>query len=736
MEGLSPLSRLGSGWVRLKPAYLLLFLGFGIYLFFSLTHLSLPGLQYDEVLFTNAALGDVDGTFIEWKVRIFHMNIPLMLMKYIGALKALIFAPIFRFIGMNAITVRFPVVLLGLVSLILTYVLVRRMLGTGTALVTLILLAADPSFIFSIKLDWGPVALMMALKAASLYLLWRWLEGGNTGFLLAGSFLLGLGVYDKIIFTWYVVGLLIALPCCFWRELKSRMNRRKMSLPMLAFAIGCSPLIAFNLMHPMETFHGHGITVLRWGESLTYRYNLFRNTLEGGAVYDFVNRMDVGDYTALAQKGHTGGLDAVLSALAGLPLRSTLMPELFVLSLMGLLILWLFKRLASARATGFFLIQFAVIAVFNYLSDEATGPHHTVMTYPTPHILIACFLIELIRLGAAPGALKKLGLRLLSCFCIIALVISQVVIDARYVRSFQVMGGVGYWSDAIYELARYTNSHADKTYLLMDWGFSTQLLLLSKAKIKKEEAFVSVKDASDNERLPQLERYLGLIKSTLVFHAPPFESSPLLEFFHRSLPQLGLAADHVKTFYQRNGEPVYHLYEIVHPDLNAYVQNGGVFYFREAENWDEREGGNLDLKQGASLGKALGDFWGRQKTDYVLYRLSLPRRISDAHIYIRYAFEGAPFRQYDLFIDGKRASTIVLPATGGYGYEQLEWKLYGLKLGSLAEGSHELKLTPVSDDQVVNLDYLYLSEGEFRLGLPPVSARQVSNKPEGELRGR
>jgi hypothetical protein len=708
---------------------LLLLLGFGTYLLFSLAHLSLPGLQYDEVLFTNAALGDVDGSFIEWKVRIFDKNIPLMLMKYIGASKALIYAPIFRFIGMNAVTVRFPAVLLGLVSLILTYALLRRMLGTRTALVTLILLAADPSFIFSVKLDWGPVALMMVLKAASLYLLWRWLEGGKRGFLLAGSLLLGLGVYDKIIFAWYVVGLLIALPCCFWRELKSRMNWREMSLSMLAFAIGCSPLIAFNLTHWMQTFHGHGITIARWGESLSYRYNLFCTTLGGGAVYDFVNHLDVGNYTALAQKGHTGGLDAFLSALAGLPLRSTLMPQLFVLSLMGLLLLWLFKRLASARAIAFFLIQFAVAVVFNYLSDEATGPHHTIMVYPIPHIFIGCCLIELIRLGEGRGWLRKFALRFSSCFCLIALVISQVVIDARYVWSFQVKGGVGYWSDAIYELARYADSHADRAYLLMDWGFSNQLLLLSKAKIKKEEAFVPVRDASDSERLAQIERYLRLNKSTLVFHAPPFESSPLLEFFNRSLPQLGLAAEHVRTFYQRDGEPVYYLYEIVHPDLNTYVQNGGIFYFHEAEDWDDRAGGNLDFKQGASAGKALGDFWGRQITDYVVYRFSLPQQISDAHIYIRYAFEGVPFRQYNLFIDGKLASTIVLPATGGFGYEQLEWRLYGLKIDSLAAGSHELKITPVSNDQVVNLDYIYLCEGAFRLDLPAISAKQFSNKP-------
>ena len=719
MEGASLSSQFRSDGDRIKPARLVLLLAFSTYLFFSLVHLSLPGLQYDEVLFTNAALGDVDGTFIEWKIQVFNKTIPLMLMRYIGALKALIYAPIFRFIGMSAATVRLPTVLLGLVSLTLTYVLVRRMLGAKTALATLVFLAADPSFIFSGKLDWGPVALMLALKASSLYLMWRWLEEGKRGCLLAGSFLLGLGVYDKIVFAWTVIGVLIALRCCFWSKFKTRIGWREIVLSMVAFAIGCSPLIAFNLTHGMQTFHGHGITIGRWGESLIYRYNLFYSTFDGGAVYDVVNRMDLGDYAALPQKGSVKGLDAILSFLAGLPLRGTLMPQFFVLALIGLLLLWLCGRLASARVMLFFLIQFATTAFFIYLSDDATGPHHTIMVYPVPHIVIASCLVELLRLGEAPGWLRRGALRFSSCLCIIALVASQVIIDARYAWSFQAKGGTGSWSDAIYGLAAYARSQPDKTFLLMDWGFSTQLLLLSGARIRKEEIFASIEDASGDEKQNRMQPYLRMPNAVMVFHAPPFETFPLLESFQKAAQQKGMIVNPVKTFFHRDGTPVYRLIEISYPGLNSYLQKGTISYFREAEDWDERAGGNLDLKQGASRGKALGVYWGKQQTDFALYRFSLPRQISDAHIYFRYAFEGSSFQQYRLYLDGNLTATFDLAYTGGFGYAASEWRLYGLRCGTLAPGTHELKIAPAGSDQVVNLDYFCICEGEFLLDFPP-----------------
>jgi len=66
-----------------------------IYLLFSCLHLKRPGLYYDEVLFANAALGNIDHSSVQYEWKLGCIHLPLMLMSYIGALKAYPFAPIF-----------------------------------------------------------------------------------------------------------------------------------------------------------------------------------------------------------------------------------------------------------------------------------------------------------------------------------------------------------------------------------------------------------------------------------------------------------------------------------------------------------------------------------------------------------------------------------------------------------------------------------------------------------------
>jgi hypothetical protein len=117
-----------------------------IYLICSLVYINRPGLYYDETLFVNVALGNEDGSFIELEAPIGRYRIPVMLMPYIGALKSYFYFPIFKLFGTSPATVRFPPVLLGLVTLALTFLVVRNSVGLKVALATIILFATDPHF--------------------------------------------------------------------------------------------------------------------------------------------------------------------------------------------------------------------------------------------------------------------------------------------------------------------------------------------------------------------------------------------------------------------------------------------------------------------------------------------------------------------------------------------------------------------------------------------------------------
>jgi 4-amino-4-deoxy-L-arabinose transferase-like glycosyltransferase len=265
-------NRRTAGWI---------FLALGLYLFFSLTYLTLPGPQYDETNFVNAAMGKEHAAFCLWEPEIFGRRLPLMIMSYIGAVKPALYAPIFKLFGGNATTVRLPVVVVGFFTLLISYALFRRMFDRRTAVISLLLFATDPTFIFGNKLDWGPVSLMLFLEMASLYFVWRWIEEGNRRFLAIAGLLLGLGLYNKIIFGWFLAALFTSLLLFFRDDLRQLLRPRQLACFVPAFVLGCLPLIAFNIHVPMGTFkhrtHFSSLDI----QTLRMRYYLFRGTLGG-----------------------------------------------------------------------------------------------------------------------------------------------------------------------------------------------------------------------------------------------------------------------------------------------------------------------------------------------------------------------------------------------------------------------------------------------------------------------
>jgi hypothetical protein len=99
---LSPSIHASKNWGRRERlavfGLMLAFVGFASYRIHS------PGLYYDELLFVPAAMGRHEAfqtPYGSW------LGLPIMIFPYIGALKAWIYAPIFRLFGVSALTIRF-----------------------------------------------------------------------------------------------------------------------------------------------------------------------------------------------------------------------------------------------------------------------------------------------------------------------------------------------------------------------------------------------------------------------------------------------------------------------------------------------------------------------------------------------------------------------------------------------------------------------------------------------------
>jgi 4-amino-4-deoxy-L-arabinose transferase-like glycosyltransferase len=691
--------------VSIKPRYFWIALALALYLFFSLTYLQLPGLQYDEVNFSNAALGNFDGPFVVWSAKIFGKRVPLMIMEYIGALKSALYFPIFKLFGAGASSVRLPVVAIGVITLLIAYGLYRRMFDGRIAILGLILFATDPTFIFANKLDWGPVSLLLALELLSLYFMWRWMTEGKRNFLAVAGLFFGLGLYNKIIFAWFIAGFFIALLLCYRESVKKLLHWRSLICFIPAFLLGSLPLIAFNIARPMGTFQNQPVLTLPGLDALHYRYLLISGTLDGSGVYALVNSEDVGHPADILAAPPVGKVDRLMRTMSAFPWvgRSPL-PLVFYGSL-ALILLWCFRRLPKKREIVFIGIQLLVIVFFISANENATGAHHIIVFYPFVFILVAFAVIEL---GRWLGKWRTVSGILVGA-CLLPLITAQIVVDTRHLRSFRVFGGNRFWSDAIYDLASFTRQNSDKNYLLMEWGVGTQLLLLTNGRIQYDELSCSQKDLE-----ACIDPVLNRMNTYYVFYVPPFEDQPLLNAFKQALAKRNLQGRILKTFYQRDSRPVYAVYEVINPVLDAYAQKGGFYYLREGEDYDANSGGGLDLKAGASNKKALGNFWGRRQEDFVSYKFTLARSIADARLYLHYAFGDAAAREYYLLIDGNFFDKFALPSTQGYGDTPEQWKTYEIRLGNLTKGTHELTLKPGQQDQILNLDYWYLSEGSFQ----------------------
>jgi 4-amino-4-deoxy-L-arabinose transferase-like glycosyltransferase len=163
------------GWGRVTIA-VILFLAGGYFVLTAGRSIDLPGLQYDEILFVNAATGEPTNGLFVWR-RV--LGVPIMVMPYMGAVKAYLYYPVFKVFGVSPATIRWPVIILSLVTLGLIYGVARSSFARLTSALLVLVVAVDPTFIYTTKIDVGPTALMMLLKLAVLFFALRTVTTGS-----------------------------------------------------------------------------------------------------------------------------------------------------------------------------------------------------------------------------------------------------------------------------------------------------------------------------------------------------------------------------------------------------------------------------------------------------------------------------------------------------------------------------------------------------------------------------
>jgi len=444
---------LSAGQVHLIPRFRYrIWLVGALLLALQLFFLTRPGIEEDEALFVGPFIGTAPSLY-EWHVG--HFRIPVMAMDYIGALKSWLYWPVFRLWTPNVWSIRLPVCLLSVVTLLLFADVVRRAAGSRVALAAAVFLATDAVFVLINVFDMTACLLLLG-TVAFLNLLQRFEESGKQMFLGAAFLVAGLALWYKAIFIFPLAAMLLALAVAYPGQVWRRFTLRNVALAAIGIVVGAAPLIAFNWERRGATVQASGaLPSVPALEKLV----MLQHTLDGRAFEHYMFRSTPAEKIPLTGAS-SGELAIRWYRESHFGPGSALLPAL-VLALVALP----FLR-GSAQFPALLFSWFAMAAAYGAMfvfRDAGAGPHHTVMLYPAPHFIVAASAAAL-----AERYLRGKRTAAFLAFCIV-LVASNAWLLGRYAHAARANGFSVYWSDGVERLAEVLG-HQNLPVAVLDWG--------------------------------------------------------------------------------------------------------------------------------------------------------------------------------------------------------------------------------------------------------------------------
>ncbi len=491
----------------------------GLALFWALStpHLNLPGPYEDEVAMTIPAIhlltGKPDGPFgpyQNWKIG--DRYIALLSQDYLSCLKCYAYVPAFYVLGINLDSARLTGIFIGGLALVIGFFFLKRLAGTLSAVIGTTLLAADPSYLFHNRHDWGPVSLMFLFKLSALYFFVSWWKTRRWLHFVLGCACLGLGMLDKANFAWFIFAgaMAFVLTCGLaWR----RWNIAHV-LILIVF------LLAGSYFYIDRNFFSQGrmISMLKgnsqgWEkfqpsalyERSRYHLNLLNITLNGKVFYGFTTGRDLPS------------------------------PSLFGWLAWLCVPVWILFGRGRPAAFLFFLNVFTFVALV--LTPEAGGSHHTMAIYPFPHYFAAIVLAQLYGRVASTRNRRYAAAAVTTVVLAVVVVSNLRAINAHY-SAYLRHEIDSRWTDQTYVLVDFLRGHKNQPTHLYDWGMRHSVLFLTKGEIELGEPYWSV--LQDPDFPAQFDKKFPEPRALYVLHTEKATEmkEPRNWFMERAKPKL------------------------------------------------------------------------------------------------------------------------------------------------------------------------------------------------------
>lgn len=476
-----------------------------------------PGIEVDEAEVNNPAVYSLYG-------------IPLMDMSYVGSMKSWLYAGIFRVFKPGPASLRVPTIVLGAIALWLFFLLLDGTAGRRAAWIGTLLLATDTMFVVLEAIDFGPNALHFVFKLGAMVLLVRFHRDGRARWLAAGCFLAGLGLWDKTIFAWSIIGVSVAALAVFPRETWRHVTVRNVAIAGGFLVLGALPLLIYNVYQPLATFRSNAN---RTQDSLRQKAIVLRETVNGMILFGFFTAADVPPRPGEAA---TPGLmlSRAISEATHHPL-SNLTIAAACAALLGI-----FARSARRAVLFGFLAALGAWIPMALTAGAGGAAHHVILLWPLHFLSIAAALAAVPWRGAAAAA------TLILCAANLAL-------TNEYYWELVRNGPAIRWTDAIYSLTDQVERLRAPAIYVADWGIIESLNLLDENSPRAQQPDVSNKDGL---RVMVSDPRAVFIAHTAHFSYMPYERAAIED----AASDAGYEEVPIETIYDRNGRPTFDVF--------------------------------------------------------------------------------------------------------------------------------------------------------------------------------
>jgi hypothetical protein len=527
-----------------------LFIGsLAIYTALTFYQIDLPGLHYDEAFEAVPAMQLLKGqpvtAFRGAALVVGQTTLPLMTQDYIGALNTYLAIPFIAGFGATPSALRAMSILVGAITLILTYILAYRLTyNRRVSAIAMLLLSVDPTFIFWNRQGIFVTAITAPIGLAVTYCWLRRLQGGSRRWSIAGAWLMGMGLYAKILFLWLIAALIGAGILLnvgrLWREKATILKKAswvEVVASLAAFFLGCWPLLVYNVQtggtllnitqHITTSYYG--VNNLNFGRNLMERIQQFFIVLQGshlwylGDVFTnffsllvFVVVLFFVGHLTIRKQNYPFSPTQILS-----PLKVAIFP----FTVIGLVIL-----ASIGTVSALWITHFAIL-----------------MPWPALAIVIDCWFILMYWTQKWLKFIVWGGLALLF--------VTHLASTLRYHAALAISGGLSSHSDAVYDLSDWLNDHAPGRVAAMDWGLAAPVVYLSQGRVNAVEIFGYAWE-SDAQLAARLKEAIAHPDTLYLWRAPDeiiFDRSPQFKALYRPL---NLEETIEEAFYERSGRPL------------------------------------------------------------------------------------------------------------------------------------------------------------------------------------